>query len=178
MKKVIYLTIMFLMISLKVSAQASGGQITRKKANTTTAAPKKTTPTPKKTTSSAKTHSSGKTRSNEIRKEQSSSNYTPPTIQTEPRSNIVGKYHLVIGSFSIGANAQDLCNRMKERGYSSFVYYSIKKRMYRVIVASSYSEPEIIRLLKDLRKEYDSCWIAYIDDVEDYALTNNGLVPF
>ena len=36
MKKVIYLTIMFLMISLTVSAQASGGQITRKKANTTT----------------------------------------------------------------------------------------------------------------------------------------------
>ncbi len=62
MKKVIYLSIMFLMISLTISAQASGGQITRKKANTT-AAPKKTTPTPKKTTSAAKTHSSGKPRS-------------------------------------------------------------------------------------------------------------------
>ena len=36
MKKVIYLSIMFLMISLTISAQASGGQITRKKANTTT----------------------------------------------------------------------------------------------------------------------------------------------
>ena len=54
---------MFLMISLTVSAQASGGQITRKKANTTTAAPKKTTPTPKKTTAAAKTYSSGKPRS-------------------------------------------------------------------------------------------------------------------
>ena len=65
MKKVIYLSIMFLMISLTMSAQASGGQITRKKANTTatTAAPKKTTPAPKKTTSAAKTHSSGKPRS-------------------------------------------------------------------------------------------------------------------
>ena len=51
MKKVIYLSIMFLMISLTISAQASGGQITRKKANatTTTAAPKKT----------SKPHSSG-----------------------------------------------------------------------------------------------------------------------
>ena len=39
MKKVIYLSIMFLMISLTISAQASGGQITRKKANTTTPAP-------------------------------------------------------------------------------------------------------------------------------------------
>ena len=56
---------MFLMISLTVSAQASGGQITRKKANatTTTAAPKKTTSTPKKTTPAAKTHSSGKPKS-------------------------------------------------------------------------------------------------------------------
>ena len=65
MKKVIYLSIMFLMISLTISAQAAGGQITRKKANTTTttAAPKKTTPTPKKATSAAKTHSSGKPRS-------------------------------------------------------------------------------------------------------------------
>ena len=63
MKKVIYLSIMFLMISLTISAQTSGGQITRKKANATTAAPKKTTPTPKKTTAAAKTHSSGKPRS-------------------------------------------------------------------------------------------------------------------
>lgn len=65
MKKVIYLSIMFLMIPLTMSAQASGGQITRKKANTpaTTAAPKKTTSTPKKTTAAAKTHSSGKPRS-------------------------------------------------------------------------------------------------------------------
>jgi formylglycine-generating enzyme required for sulfatase activity len=39
MKKVIYLSIMFLMISLTMSAQASGGQITRKKANTTTTQP-------------------------------------------------------------------------------------------------------------------------------------------
>ena len=52
MKKVIYLSIVFLMISLTMSAQAPGGQITRKKTNTTTttAAPKKTTPTPQKTT--------------------------------------------------------------------------------------------------------------------------------
>ena len=65
MKKVIYLSIMFLMISLTISAQASGGQITRKKANTTTTKtpPKKTMPTPKKTTVAAKTHSSGKPRS-------------------------------------------------------------------------------------------------------------------
>ena len=65
MKKFVCLIILFLMISLTISAQARGGQITRKKANTTatTAAPKKTTPTPKKTTSAAKTHSSGKPRS-------------------------------------------------------------------------------------------------------------------
>ena len=65
MKKVIYLSIVFLMISLTISAQAAGGQITRKKANstTTTAAPKKTTPAQKKTTAAAKTHSSGKPRS-------------------------------------------------------------------------------------------------------------------
>ena len=36
MKKVIYLSIMFLMISLTISAQASGGQITRKRTNTIT----------------------------------------------------------------------------------------------------------------------------------------------
>ena len=57
--------IMLVVFPLFVLAQASGGQITRKKANATTitAAPKKTTPTPKKTTAAAKTHSSGKPRS-------------------------------------------------------------------------------------------------------------------
>ena len=65
MKKFVCLLTLFLMISLTISAQASGGQITRKRTNTTTttAAPKKTTPVPKKTTPAAKTHSSGKPRS-------------------------------------------------------------------------------------------------------------------
>ena len=65
MKKFVCLLTLFLMISLTMSAQARGGQITRKKANTTTttAAPKKTKSAPKKTTPAAKTHSSGKPRS-------------------------------------------------------------------------------------------------------------------
>ena len=64
MKKFVCLLTLFLMISLTISAQASGGQITRKRTNTTatTSAPKKTTSTPKKTTAAAKTHSSGKPR--------------------------------------------------------------------------------------------------------------------
>ena len=65
MKKFVCLLSLFLMISLTISAQASGGQITRKRTNITNtkAAPKKTTPTPKKATAAAKTHSSGKPRS-------------------------------------------------------------------------------------------------------------------
>ena len=55
MKKVIYLSIMFLMISLTISAQASGGQITRKKPNITS-----TTSTSKKTNSRAKTNTTRK----------------------------------------------------------------------------------------------------------------------
>ena len=64
MKKFVGLLILFLMISLTISAQARGGQITRKRTNTTatTSASKKTTSTPKKTSSAAKTHSSGKPR--------------------------------------------------------------------------------------------------------------------
>ena len=58
MKKVIYLSILFLLLPLSISAQAPGGHITRKKTSTTTSAPKKTTTTPKKTTPAAKSHSS------------------------------------------------------------------------------------------------------------------------
>ena len=56
MKKVIYLSIMFLMISLTVSAQVTGGQITRKKTNTTIAT------AAKKTKATIKTNSSGGSR--------------------------------------------------------------------------------------------------------------------
>ena len=64
MKKVIYLSILFLLLPLSMSAQAPGRHITRKKTTTTTSAPKKsTTTTPQKTTSAAKSHSSAKPRS-------------------------------------------------------------------------------------------------------------------
>ena len=59
----IYLSILFLLLPMSMSAQAPGRQITRKKTSTTTSAPKKTTSAPKKTTPAAKTHSSGKPRS-------------------------------------------------------------------------------------------------------------------
>ena len=59
----IYLSILFLLLPMSMSAQAPGRQITRKKTSTTTSAPKKTTPTPKKTTSATKSHSSRKPRS-------------------------------------------------------------------------------------------------------------------
>ena len=58
MKKFVCLIILFLMISLTISAQASGGQITRKKANTAT-----TTAAPKKPNSISKTNTPSKSRS-------------------------------------------------------------------------------------------------------------------
>lgn len=103
MKKVIYLSIMLLMISMTMSAQASGGQITRKRTNTTTrtAAPKKTTPTPKKATSAAKTLSSGKPR-----------NATAGTSQAQKDriiQNLINNMVYVQGStFMMGATAEQV----------------------------------------------------------------------
>ena len=147
------LFIFMLLYSLVSYAQASGGQIRRN--------------TPKPKTEVRKT---SKPRHTTVQTEQSTPpTYTPPPatpeVQLTPLSSLP-TYNLVIGSFSIGANAQSLSQSMKDRGYSTKIYFepTTSPPMYRVIVASSYTYSDIMYYANNLKSDYPGSWILCVEN--------------
>lgn len=142
-----------LSFSLMASAQASGGQIKRNSQKPKTEVRK--TSKPRHTT---------------VQTEQSTPpTYTPPPaapeVQLTPLSSLP-TYNLVIGSFSIGANAQSLSQSMKDRGYSTKIYFepTTSPPMYRVIVASSYTYSDIMYYANNLKSDYPGSWILCVEN--------------
>ena len=142
-----------LSFSLMASAQASGGQI------------KRISPKPK-----TEVRKTSKPRHTTVQTEQS----TPPTytlppatpeVQLTPLSSLP-TYNLVIGSFSIGANAQSLSQSMKDRGYSTKIYFepTTSPPMYRVIVASSYTYSDIMYYANNLKSDFPGSWILCVEN--------------
>jgi hypothetical protein len=151
MNKRIAFIICGIVFSLLASAQASGGQIRRN--------------TPKPKTEVRKT---SKSRHTKVQTEQNAPTYTPPAtpeVQLTPLSSLP-TYNLVIGSFSIGANAQYLSQSMKDRGYSTKIYFepTTSPPMYRVIAASAYTESDIMYWANKLKSDYPGSWILCVEN--------------
>ena len=147
------LFIFMLLYSLVSYAQASGGQIRRN------------TPKPK-----TEVRKPSKPRHTTEQTEQSTPpTYTPPPaapeVQLTPLSSLP-TYNLVIGSFSIGANAQYLSQSMKDRGYSTKVFFepTTSPPMYRVIAASAYTEVDIMYWANKLKSDYPGSWILCVEN--------------
>ena len=153
MNKVKYyvLLLLFFLPSL-VYSQTSGGQIRRN------------TPKPKQ-----EVRKTSKPRSTTSQTEQNTPTYTPPSVTQEvqltPLSSLP-TYNLVIGSFSIGANAQYLSQSMKDRGYSTKVFFepTTSPPMYRVIAASAYTESDIMYWANKLKSDYPGSWILCVEN--------------
>ena len=142
-----------LSFSFAALAQASGGQIRRN------------TPKPK-----TEVRKPSKPRHTTVQTEQSTPpTYTPPPaapeVQLTPLSSLP-TYNLVIGSFSIGANAQYLSQSMKDRGYSTKVFFepTTSPPMYRVIAASSYTYSDIVDCANKLKSDYPGSWILCVEN--------------
>ncbi|MCL1938087.1 MAG: SPOR domain-containing protein [Candidatus Azobacteroides sp.] len=67
----------------------------------------------------------------------------------------VKPYSVVIGSFVNKTNAESLKDRMRARGYNTFLVKN-EKGMYRVIAASFDSRSEAIQLRERIKDKYDS----------------------
>lgn len=149
----IVLVFLLPLFSHTLYAQASGGQIRRNTQKPKTEVRK--TSKPRHTTSQP---------------EQSTpTTYTPspvaPEVQLTPLSSLP-TYNLVIGSFSIGANAQYLSQSMKDRGYSTKIFFepTTSPPMYRVIAASAYTESDIMYWANKLKSDYPGSWILCVEN--------------
>ena len=151
--KRIYIILILFVVPILLFAQASGGQIRRN------------TPKPK-----TEVRKPSKPRHTTVQTEQSTPpTYTPPPaapeVQLTPLSSLP-TYNLVIGSFSIGANALSLSQSMKDRGYSTKIYFepTTSPPMYRVIVASSYTYSDIMYYANNLKSDYPGSWILCVEN--------------
>ena len=146
MKKRFFILILVILFPLVVAAQASGGQIRRSspKPKTEVRKPSK----PRNTT--------GKT-------EQRAPIDTSPAIQPIPMADLA-KYNVVVGTFGILANAQGLCQSLRDRGFKVEIYYSSSANMYRVVRIGTNNVSESISFRDEMQQKYPGAWILIIDN--------------
>jgi cell division septation protein DedD len=83
----------------------------------------------------------------------------PNTFQRERVTPVDGagikQYSVVIGSFVNRTNAESLRDRMKAKGYDTFLAKN-DKNMYRVIAATSDTKTDAIAIRDRIKERYDS----------------------
>lgn len=70
-------------------------------------------------------------------------------------------FSVVVGSFSVQANAEGLQNTLKSRGYAAQVAYNSSNQMYRVIAGTYDQKTEAVRSRNDLRAQYPDAWLLF-----------------
>ena len=70
-------------------------------------------------------------------------------------------YSVVVGSFSVQANAEGVQSTLKSQGYDAQVAYNSSNQMYRVVAATFDSKPDAVRSRNELRSQYPDAWLLY-----------------
>ena len=84
---------------------------------------------------------------------ESSDKYT-----TEDGKDVVYAYHVVVGSFSSRANANNLSIELNKSGIKATVARN-QNGLYRVFYYSTDNEPEVRQVLAKARKKYPDAWM-------------------
>lgn len=69
-------------------------------------------------------------------------------------------YSVVVGSFSVLANAQGVQNKLNSAGYNAQIVQNSGK-MYRVVATTFDTKGEAVRSRDDLRTQYKDAWLLY-----------------
>lgn len=68
-------------------------------------------------------------------------------------------YSVVVGSFGLKANAENLQQRLKEAGYDAQLVKNNAKNMYRVIASTFDGKSDAISSRNQLRSQYPDAWL-------------------
>lgn len=68
-------------------------------------------------------------------------------------------YSVVVGSFSVKANAESLQQRLKEAGYDAQLVKNNTRNMYRVITSTFDSKSDAISSRNQIRSQYPDAWL-------------------
>ncbi len=86
-------------------------------------------------------------------------------FRTEELSVVKGdelkNYSVVVGSFSLQANAEGLADVLRAAGYTPIVAYNAERAMYRVVATTFDTRAEAVISRDELRSRYPDAWLLY-----------------
>ena len=87
------------------------------------------------------------------------------TVRQERVSVVNGaglkNYSVVVGSFSVIANAEGLQQRLQNAGYSAQIVKNEERNMYRVIASTFDSKADAVQSRDQLRATYQDAWLLF-----------------
>lgn len=87
------------------------------------------------------------------------------TVRQEKLSVVDGaglkNFSVVVGSFSVKANAESMVNRLKSAGYAAQLGYNADRNMYRVIASTFDNKSDAARSRDQLRSTYADAWLLF-----------------
>lgn len=75
--------------------------------------------------------------------------------------NGLRSFSVVVGSFSVIANAEGLQQRLKNAGYTAQVVKNEERNMYRVVASTFDDKASAVQSRDQLRGDYPDAWLLY-----------------
>ena len=95
----------------------------------------------------------------------STNNYENEKVRSENLTVVNGSglkaYSVVVGSFSVKSNAENLVSRLRSQGYDAQLAYNSARDMYRVVAATFADKGSAVQSRNQLRNTYDGAWLLY-----------------
>ena len=70
-------------------------------------------------------------------------------------------FSVVVGSFSVMANAEGVQQRLKSAGYQAQLAYNQERNMYRVVASTFDSKNDAVNSRNQLRATYPDAWLLF-----------------
>lgn len=70
-------------------------------------------------------------------------------------------FSVVVGSFSVRANAEGLQSTLKSRGYDAQIALNSGNNMYRVVASTFDVKTDAVRSRNELRAQYPDAWLLF-----------------
>ena len=92
-------------------------------------------------------------------------NYDNVSVRSENLTVVDGaglkNFSVVVGSFSVKANAEGLCQQLRSAGYGAQIAYNSGRNMYRVIASTFDDKASAVRSRDDFRSKYPDAWLLF-----------------
>lgn len=92
-------------------------------------------------------------------------NYDDVSVRQERVSMVSGDglsdYSVVVGSFSVIANAEGLQQKLRQQGYNAQIVKNDDRNMYRVVASTFASKGDAVRSRDNLRAAYPDAWLLF-----------------